>query len=80
VLGKLLEARLGLGEEALGGLYTRLFGQVEELLDEIAAGRLTLMQQFPPQKFLSQKQRLRPDLKKVLRKLLPVNQYTVTQT
>jgi len=38
------------------------------------------LQQFPPQKFLSQKQRLRPDLKKVLRKLLPVNQYTVTQT
>jgi hypothetical protein len=43
MLGKLLEARLGLVEEALGGLYTRLFGQVEELLDEIAAGRLTLM-------------------------------------
>jgi hypothetical protein len=43
MLGKLLKARLGLVEGTLGGLYTRLFGQVEEMLDEVAAGRLTLM-------------------------------------
>jgi hypothetical protein len=43
VRGELLEARLGLGEETLGGREPGLFGQVEEMLDEVAAGRFTLM-------------------------------------
>jgi hypothetical protein len=39
----LIGARLGLVEEALGGREPRRFGQIEDMLDEVAAGRLMLM-------------------------------------